>query len=34
MLQFSPVAAALTGRKIGNEIVLRRPHRDGDIAFK
>jgi len=33
-VRFSPVASALTGRLVGNEIILRWPHRDGDIAFR
>ena len=30
-LSYVPIAAALTGRVIGNEVMLRWPHRDGEI---
>ena len=34
ILEFVPIAAATSGRIIGNEVALRWPHRDGEIAFK
>jgi len=33
-MQFMPVAGAMTGRLVGNEILLRWPHRDGEIPVE
>jgi diguanylate cyclase (GGDEF)-like protein len=33
-VRYAPIAAALTGRVIANEVFLRWPHRDGEIAFE
>ncbi len=34
ILEYVPIAAATSGRIIGNEVALRWPHPEGEIAFK
>lgn len=33
-IHFAPIAAALNGKIVGNEVILRWPHRDGEIPFR